>query len=520
MKTYLKLLLIGISVGVFFSLETFTGFNRSDTVSEDFGILKDSAAIYSALEKSRVAYEIALTSNEEFDSPRVVVEQFESSARHLYKINRDTLEKHSEWKKDFVELGASVVQDYFTAVGAVPENSKVFTLASELNISYEKLERKTYSSNPGPVIAPYPTHIPLVKNAYVENCINFFQTDYRDSVYRWLDRTGKYFNIVRSTLREKNAPEELVYLAMIESGLNPKAFSRAGASGMWQFMPGTGTMYGLYYDGYTDDKRDIEKATDAAARHLKDLYYKLGDWYLALASYNAGIGRIYGAMKKSGSRDFWTLINYLPKETQNYVPQFIACALITMDPSAYGFENVEYSMMPLEYDRVVIKAQLSIPRIAELCGTDVRTIKELNTQLLKDTTPVFDEGYLIKIPKGSYQTFVENYREADDFEKYGFDPAFEGSEGGGPLIVDSYSYYRLRDYQVEDSRKIMSKSNREPLLHAIKADESFYTIAEQYAVRPSDIRIWNQISYGKYPKPGDTISVWLTPDKYNLFSSK
>lgn len=496
------------------SLNFFTGCTGAEdyTIEKNF-LFDDSVNIYWSLEQSRAQYINALHGGFAAD--------YESAARLLSGINTDTLENHREWKRDFSELGVSLVQDYITAVGKLPDNSRILTLAKQLNVKFEKVEKKNYSDGFDPINVPRAGRIPLVRNSYVDNVITYFQNDGRKFMDRWLYRSGRYFNLVRSILSENNAPEELVYLAMIESGLNPQASSRAGAVGLWQFMPGTGSMYGLYYDNYTDDKRDIEKATDAAARHLNDLYSKLGDWYLALASYNAGIGRINAAIEKSGSRDFWTLKDYLPKETQNYVPQFIAAALITMNPQSYGFNNVDYGM-PIEYDRVIIKAKLTVSRIAELCEIDAETIRELNPQLLQDSIPVFDGGYLIKIPKNSFDAFTKNYENASDFEKYSSSPSYEGSEnGGGSIISESYSYYRLKNYSAGEFGGTIDTGGKKLIVHSLKEGEDYEDLAEKFAVRASDIRIWNQIPYGKNPDAGDSISVWITDNKYKeLFSVK
>jgi membrane-bound lytic murein transglycosylase D len=282
-------------------------------------------------------------------------------------------------------------------------------------------------------------------------------------------------------------------------------------------MPATGSAYGLYYDSYTDDKRDVEKSTDAAARHLKDLYSSLGDWYLALASYNAGPGRITSAVERSGSKDFWTIKDYLPKETSNYIPQFIACALITINPKAYGFNDVEYAS-PIEYDRLIIKAQISLSRLAELCNSTVETIRELNTQLLQDVTPVFDGGYLIKIPKGSFKQFAKNYAAATDFDKNDFKPKYEGNEGTAYVnSEESYAYYKVDNYDSDDMSNLISKDNRKLVFHPVADSEGLQSIALKYGVRASDIRIWNYMNYGRYPKKGDSLFIWLTTSQYNKF---
>jgi len=263
--------------------------------------------------------------------------------------------------------------------------------------------------------------IPIVINEKVQEFIHYFQTTRRDRFVTWLARSGRYIPVMKKLLKEHGLPEDLVYMAFIESGFDPYAYSRSKAVGPWQFIYLTGKRYGLKVNWWVDERRDPEKSTIAAAKYLKDLYETFACWYLAAAGYNAGEYKIVKAMKRYRTEDFWKLtkVQYLKRETKNYVPLMIAAALVAKDPEKYGFADVEYQE-PLQYEKVKVPELTSLSHVAKACETSLDEIKDLNPELRRGVTPPNETDYEIKIPSGKKDLFLDTFEILQPFEKFEF----------------------------------------------------------------------------------------------------
>ena len=252
------------------------------------------------------------------------------------------------------------------------------------------------------------SELPLVLTADVKRLLNYFTTSRRGiaTIRASLGRGSAYRPMIERVLEEEGVPRELYYLAMAESGYRPKAHSRVRATGMWQFMSSRGKQYGLRQDRYVDLRYDAETATRAAARHLKDLHIEFGDWYLAMAAYNSGPNRVKSAIRRTGSRDYWTLIKRraLPRETRNYVPIILAMTLVGQNLSLFDLGEIDYAP-PLEYDTVRTSGETSFALIADATGYSVDAIKDLNQGLLRSATPPY--AYDLRLPKGSTARFEQ-----------------------------------------------------------------------------------------------------------------
>lgn len=260
--------------------------------------------------------------------------------------------------------------------------------------------------------------IPLEMNEHVERWIEFFTTGKGQERFRiYLERAGAYEEMIRQRLREADMPEDLLYLAMIESGMNPNAYSRAHAVGLWQFIKGTGRLYDLEIGYWLDERRDPFKATDAAVAHLGDLYEEFGSWYLAAAAYNAGAGRVNRGISRTGSTDFWDLADarVLRNETRNYVPKLIAATTIARNPDRYGFGDV-VPAPPLEFDVVEVPDATSFDVLAEAAGTTEDEIRRLNPQYPRRVTPP-DSRAEVRVPKGQAAVFVTAYADVPPSER-------------------------------------------------------------------------------------------------------
>jgi peptidoglycan lytic transglycosylase D len=243
----------------------------------------------------------------------------------------------------------------------------------------------------------------------IERNIVLFTERIRERFTTYLQRSGKYLDLMRDILRSKKIPEDIAFLPLIESGFNPNAYSVARAVGPWQFIADTAKRYGLKIDWWKDERKDPVKSTVAAADYLKDLYEMFGSWNLAMAAYNAGEGKILKALNRSQSGDYWELVDteHIKDETKEYVPRFIAAGLIATSPGEYGFDDLTY-LAPFKFDEVVLDSPVDLDVAARCAGTSVRVIRDLNPELRRWCTPANARTYTLRIPAGKGETFFAN----------------------------------------------------------------------------------------------------------------
>jgi membrane-bound lytic murein transglycosylase D len=389
------------------------------------------------------------------------------------------------------------------------------------------------------VVAEIPAHrvrfeLPLADHPRIDYFVKNFSGPGAYDFQRRLERSGRYVPLMKKIFAEEGLPEDLVYLALIESGFIEHAYSWARAVGPWQFIEGTGRIYGLDNDWWHDERRDPVKSTRAAALHLKKLYARFGDWYLAAAAYNAGAGTIQRAIRKTGSRDFFELARRkcLRAETRNYVPKFIAALKIVREPEAYGFHNLKY-LAPLEFDTVTVPTSTDLEVIARLCGTDYKKIKHLNPELKRWCTPPGKSKYNVKIPSGLGATFEKKYAGLPVNERARFKrhQIRSGDTLGG--LARRYNI-RVRDIKVLNSidnpralqigdnliLPMQDGYNRLPLdelqddykrsrrkTYRVRKGDSLWTIARRFDVSEKELRVWNRLGWSNTIRPGQRLVV-------------
>ncbi len=243
--------------------------------------------------------------------------------------------------------------------------------------------------------------IPSEVNPLVDKWITYFQGRGREHMERYLARSTRYEKLMKKVLRDNGLPEDLFYIALIESGFTSSATSHASAVGYWQFIRGTGKRYGLEINKFVDERRDPVVATQAAADYFKELYSMFGSWYLSMASYNVGEGKVKRETAKNDTRDFWELAKRkrLPKETINYIPKFNAAKLIAKNPDKYGFEGIDY-LPPIEFDTMQFDSPVNLKTMAEKMNYNYEDFKALNPKFKGEIAPLSNNKLMLRIPVG------------------------------------------------------------------------------------------------------------------------
>jgi len=351
--------------------------------------------------------------------------------------------------------------------------------------------------------------LPLTVNDEVLSFLNFFQTPRgRAIVETGLRRAGRYREMISRVLHEEGVPQDLIYLAQAESAFQPLALSRAGARGIWQFVAYRGQEYGLRHTWWIDERQDPEKATRAAAQHLRDLYAMFGDWYLAMAAYNCGPGNVQKAIERTGYADFWELYKrkVLPRETKNYVPIILALTLIAKDAAHYGIQPVPEA--PVPSDVVKPGRAIDLRLVAETIDVDVDTLRSLNPALLRLATPD-DPSFELHLPVGAAERFSaeiadipadkwvswRRHRVADGetltsiAKKYRVTPAAIAAannlEHGAALDAGEKLIIPAAQPTVEAKRRLVS--------YRVRKGDTLGGIADRFSVEAEDVRKWNRL---------------------------
>jgi membrane-bound lytic murein transglycosylase D len=364
----------------------------------------------------------------------------------------------------------------------------------------------------------------------VQYYMDFFVDSARDRFEIWLSRLTRYQGLIHDRFRHYGVPEDMVFLALIESGYSNTAVSRAAAVGMWQFIRSTGRAYGLRIDDWVDERRDPFKATDAAARHLRDLNEQFGSWYLAAAAYNGGSTRVSRALtrmprQESADAAYFEMAErrYIRRETRDYVPKLIAATVIAKSPGAHGFEDIE-PMNALVYDEVKLQGQTGLDVVAELADTTTRALMELNPQFFRGATPP-NEEVTVRVPRGTAGQVISGYRDLAVSERVNF---IEHQVRNGETLGGIAQRYRVNLRYIQQANPglnprrlrigyrlvvpisraaqrgastVRSRNARPPQrtappesgVHRVRSGETLWWLSQRYSVTVHELRAWNRI---------------------------
>lgn len=371
---------------------------------------------------------------------------------------------------------------------------------------------------------------PVVVNKEVLRFLEYYQGRGRKAMEGALKRSGHYMPEFQRIFQEEGLPQDLIYMAHVESLFKTKAYSRAHARGIWQFVKGTGRLYGLSAGWWVDERLDVLKATRSAARHLRDLKEEFGDWYLALAGYNGGPGRVSRVLRRYGKLDYWEMARrkMLPRETRNYVPSILAAIIIYKHPEQYGFD--QQPDPPLQWENVRVDFQVDLRVIADAIGISQEALVDLNPQLLRGITPPGDEGYYLNVPLGTGELAQQKLAEIPPEKrlrlqhhkvrkgetlshiasKYGISIRAIAETNrlrnvnrlslGQDLIIPLSDWRALAGASGEDVDPVADK-------HTVRRGDSLYKIARSYGVSLENLFRWNNLGPRSVLRPGQEIRV-------------
>ncbi len=335
------------------------------------------------------------------------------------------------------------------------------------------------------------TAVPLAYNNRVKRFIELYAVQRQRSSAVILGLAQYYYPWMREIFDKYDVPEELIYITIIESALNPLAVSPAGATGIWQFMYNTGKIYGLTTNTFVDDRRDPYKATDAAARHLRDLYNIFNDWGLAISAYNCGAGNVRKAIQRSGGKtDFWGVSDYLPRETQNYFPAFIGALYMMTYHNLYGITPANLSI-PTDVDTVMVSKELHFGQISEVLGISREEIKSLNPQYKKEIIPAFNnKACPLRLRSSDIIRFIDLQ---DSISKYKHDEYFTTTRDLNKEVLTTN----------ENGDLVKKTPNK---YHTVRKGESVASIARKYGISVSKLKSLNRLR-SNYLKVGQRLLV-------------
>ena len=377
----------------------------------------------------------------------------------------------------------------------LPEHASDFIVDSieeEAKSLIEDLSEAAYIAR----LAAIQTPIEMTFNSLVQDQIKLYTQRRRGQVERMLGLSEHYFPIFEEALDARNMPLELKYLPIIESALNPVALSRAGASGIWQFMYRTGKLYGLEVTSYIDERRDPVKSTYAAVKYLSDLYDIYGDWHLALAAYNCGPGNVNKAIKRSGDkRDFWEIYPNLPRETRNYVPAFIAATYAMHYAPEYRMSPVMHAL-PENCDTVMIYQPLHFQQVADVLQISIESIRDLNPQYRRDIVPSTEnKSYSLKLSAENTLLFAAYEDSIYNYMREQFFPS-------NRLVISPS----------DSKHSVTAPDGRAAIQYTVKSGDVVGAIAKWFNVREADIRYWNNLS-GNRIRVGQKLTIYVPKNR-------